>query len=71
MPMPRATTHKWSAKCTPSIISATRSRPDRSAASMVASAVSVAVTNRRLTADFDVELAVASTVVPTGSRPAE
>jgi hypothetical protein len=38
---------------------------------MVASADSVAVTNRRLTADFDVERAVASTLVPTGSRPAE
>jgi hypothetical protein len=38
---------------------------------MVARADSVAATNRRLTADFDVHRAVASTLVPTGSRPAE
>jgi len=61
MPMPMATTQRWSAKCTPSIISATRSRPDRSAASISASALSVAATNRRLTADFDVERDVSST----------
>ncbi len=70
-PMPRATTQRWSAKCTPSTISATRSSFDRSAASMSASAVSVAATKRRLTADFDVDRAVDSTFVPTGSRPAE
>jgi len=52
MPMPNATTHTCSPKCTPSIINATRSSPDRSAASSSASAVSVAATNRRLTADL-------------------
>ena len=31
----------------------------------------MAATNRRLIADFDVERAVASTLVPTGSSPAE
>ena len=31
----------------------------------------MAATNRRLTADFDVDRAVASTLVPTGSSPAE
>src|SRR3954452_20479221 len=42
--MPRATTQQNSPKCTPSNISATRSNPDRSAASSSASAVSVAAT---------------------------
>jgi hypothetical protein len=37
---------------------------------MSESAVSVAATKRRETADFDVERAFASTAVPTGSRPA-
>ena len=31
----------------------------------------MAATKRRLTADFDVDRATASTVEPTGSRPAE
>ena len=70
MPMPMATTQQVSAKCTPSTMSATRSSPDRSAASSSARAVSVAATNRRETADFDVERAVASTCAPTGSSPA-
>src|SRR5450756_1680026 len=52
MPIPNATTHKCSPKYTPSIINATRSSPDRSAASRSASAVSGAATNRRLTADL-------------------
>ena len=39
---PAPPTHRWSAKCTPSIISATRSISDRSAASIVARADSVA-----------------------------
>lgn len=37
---------------------------------MVARADSVAATKRRLTADFDVERATASTWEPTGSSPA-
>ena len=55
---------QWSAKCTPSIISATRSSPDRSAASISASAVSVAATNRRLT-----ELSTWSWPWPRPPRP--
>ena len=55
MPIPSATTQHGSAKCTPSIINATRSSPDRSAASSSASAVSVAATNRRETADLLVD----------------
>jgi hypothetical protein len=52
MSMPSATTQQDSPKCTPSTISATRSRPDRSAASSSASAVSVIATNFRDTADL-------------------
>ena len=63
--MPRATTQVWASKCTPSTINATRSSPDRSAASSWASAVSVAATND--TADFDVDMAAWSVRVPTGS----
>src|SRR5450756_1626388 len=62
MPIPSATTHKCSPKYTPSIINATRSSSDRSAASRSASAVSVAATNRRLTADLLVERPVCSTI---------
>ena len=69
MPIPSATTQQCSAKWTPSTISATRSSPDRSAASSSASAVSVAATNRRDTADFDVDVAVCSARAPTGSSP--
>ena len=69
MPIPSATTQVCSPKCTPSTISATRSSPDRSAASSSARAVSVAATNRRDTADFDVDLADCSVRVPTGSSP--
>ncbi len=46
-----------SPKCTPSTISATRSSPDRSAASSWARAVSVAATNRRDTAEREVLVA--------------
>jgi hypothetical protein len=69
MSMPRATTQVCSPKCTPSTINATRSSPDRSAASSWASAVSVAVTNRRDTAERDVDVAACSVRVPTGSSP--
>jgi ADP-ribose pyrophosphatase len=47
----------------------TRSSPDKSAANSSARAVSVAVTNRRDTADFDVLTAACSTRGPTGSSP--
>jgi hypothetical protein len=67
--MPSATTQTDSPKYTPSTINATRSNPDRSAASSSASAVSVIATNFRDTADFDVADAVAVTCSPTGSRP--
>ena len=50
-------------------MSAARSSPERSAASSSASAVSVAFTNLRDTADFDVAELVASTRSPTGSSP--
>ena len=66
MPIPIATTNRWSAKCTPSTMSATRSSPDRSPASSSARAVSVASTKRRETADFDVERAAASTCAADG-----
>ena len=71
MPIPSATTHKCSPKCTPSIINATRSSPDRSMASSSASAVSVAATNRRETADLLVAVAgpFDRHPPPTGSRP--
>ena len=61
MPIPSATTHRCSPKCTPSIINATRSSSAKVAASSSASAVSVAATNRRLTADLLVERAACST----------
>jgi hypothetical protein len=54
----------------PSTINATRSSPDRSADSSSASAVSVAATNRRVTAERDVDVAVSVTASPTGSSPA-
>jgi hypothetical protein len=69
IPIPRATTQVCSPKCTPSTISATRSNPDRSAASSCASAVSVCATNRRDTADLEVPDAACSVRVPTGSSP--
>ena len=69
MSMPRATTQVCSPKCTPSIISPTRSSVDRSRASSSASAVSVTATNRRETADFEVAVAACSVRVPTGSSP--
>ncbi len=70
MSMPSATTHRWSAKWTPSIMNATRSRSDRSAASMSASAVSVIATNLCETADLLIAVAAAVTACPTGSSPA-
>ena len=69
MPIPSATTHRCSPKCTPSIINATRSSPDRSAASSSASAVSVAATNRRETADLLVAVAACSTCSPDRLQP--
>jgi len=69
MSMPRATTQQDSAKCTPSIIRATRSSPDRSRDSSSASAVSVIATNLRETADLLVAEAVSATRSPTGSSP--
>jgi hypothetical protein len=69
MSIPRATTQVCSPKCTPSTISATRSSPDRSAASSWASAVSVAATNRRDTAERLVAVAAWSMRAPTGSSP--
>jgi len=68
MSMPSATTHRWSAKCTPSIINATRSNSLRSCASRSASAVSVIATNLRDTADLLVDLDSAVTSSPTGSK---
>jgi len=66
--MPSATTHRWSAKCTPSTINATRSSPDRSAASRSANACSVIATNLRDTADLLVDFPSAWTRSPTGSN---
>jgi hypothetical protein len=68
--MPRATTQQDSAKSTPSTINATRSTSERSAESISVRATSVRATKRRDTDDFDVDVATASTVEPTGSRPA-
>jgi len=67
MSIPRATTQQCSPKCTPSIMNATRSSPDRSADSKAASAVSVCATNRRDTAEREVLVAAVSVRVPTGS----
>jgi hypothetical protein len=53
----------------PSIINATRSSPDRSAASSSASAVSVIATNLRETADLLVAEDFPVICAPTGSRP--
>ena len=69
MSMPSATTHRWSAKWTPSIINATRSSSERSAASRSPSACSVIATNLRETADLLVDLDTSSTAPPTGSSP--
>ena len=69
MPIPRATTQQDSAKCTPSIINATRSSPDRSRDSNSASAVSVIATKRRETADLLVDEDRSATCLPTGSSP--
>jgi hypothetical protein len=70
MVIPNATTQRCSAKWTPSINRATRSSSERSALIISSSARSVICTNRRLTAERDVERAEASTATPTGSRPA-
>ena len=70
MPMPSATTQVCSPKCTPSIISATRSRSSSRRAISSARAVSVAATNRRDTADLLVAAAASSTACPAGSSPA-
>src|SRR5258705_11174691 len=64
-----ATTQQDWAKCTPSIINATRSSPDRSCESSSARAVSVIATKRRETADLLVAEYVSVTCCPTGSRP--
>ena len=69
MSIPRATMQVCSPKCTPSTMNATRSSPDRSAASSCASAVSVAATNRRDTAEREVAVAACSVRAPTGSSP--
>ncbi len=69
MPMPSATTQHDSAKCTPSIINATTSSPDRSLDNSSASAVSVIATKRRETADLLVAEDVSVTCCPTGSSP--
>ena len=69
MSMPSATTHRWSAKWTPSIINATRSSSERSAASRSPNACSVIATNLRETADLLVDLDTFSTAPPTGSSP--
>jgi hypothetical protein len=69
MPMPSATTQVCSPKCTPSTMNATKSSPDRSRLISSASAVSVAATNRRETADLLVADAASSTAAPAGSRP--
>ena len=66
--MPSATMHRWSAKCTPSIINATSSSPVRSAAISCANAVSVPATNRREIADFDTPVAACSTLAPPAIR---
>src|SRR3954471_20541723 len=65
---PNATTHRWSAKWTPSIMIATRSSPVRSAASRSTNACSVIATNFRDTADLLVAAASSSTPWPTGSN---
>ena len=70
MSMPNATTHRCSAKYTPSIITATKSSVERSVPSRSANALSVIATNLRDTADLLVDLDVSSTAWPTGSRPA-
>ena len=67
--IPSATTQHDSAKCTPSIIIATRSSVLRSALSSSARAVSVWATNFRDNADRLVPDALAWTAAPTGSRP--
>ena len=69
MVIPNATTQTWSAKCTPSTMNATRSRLDRSCDNRSARACSVALTNRRETADLLVEVASLVTCSPTGSKP--
>jgi hypothetical protein len=69
MPIPRAATQVCSPKCTPSTVSATRPRVDRSAAISSARAVSVAATKRRDTAEREVAVAAFSVRAPTGSSP--
>jgi len=64
-----ATTQHDSAKCTPSIINATRSRVLRSALSSPAKVVLVCAANFRDTADRLVAVATSLTCCPTGSRP--
>ncbi len=70
MPIPSATTQTCSPKWTPSSINVTRSSSASGLASKSVSAVSVALTNRRLTADLLVADAARSTCSPTGSSPA-
>jgi hypothetical protein len=64
--MVSATTTQRSAMCPPSSMSTAMSSPDRSRAISSASAVSVWRTNRRETADFDVDFWL-QTASPTGS----
>src|SRR3954452_15360228 len=67
-PYPQSDHTQVVGKCTPSIMIATRSSPDRSAASRSASACSVLATNLRDTADLLVAEASSSTPWPTGSN---
>ena len=65
-----ATTQQCCAKWIPSIINAATRNADRSRLISSSSSRAVARTNRRDTADFDVDRAAASTASPTGSLAA-
>jgi hypothetical protein len=65
--IPSATTHVWSFRPTPSIISTARRASWRLRAISSSSASFVRATNVRDTADFDVDRACCSTGSPTGS----
>jgi hypothetical protein len=62
-----ATTQQASAKCTPSSINAASLSSDRSRLINSSSPAWVAVLNRRLTDDRDVDRALAASCSPTGS----
>ena len=66
IPIPGAQTPRWSPKLAPSTMMATRSSPERSADMSSISADSVAATNRRDTADFDVQRLFSSMASPHG-----